>query len=144
MIKNVTKFIGTKVYENETGNYLGKISDVAFSSDGKIKGYYMASDSIVPLRAWIFPSSVTSYKKGKVYVNNVSDNKNDYITFKKNVSRISFFKGNKKIGVGRDMLFDFEMGEIEGFLYSENIFKSPSYLELNKIKINGKNINIEN
>ncbi len=143
MIKNARKIINTKVFHDSTGKYLGKISDVAFSGE-ELKGYYISSDSIVPLLSMVFPSSVTAYKKGKIFVREVSPSSSDFITFKKNISHQSFFSGERKIGKGRDMLFDFETGEIEGFLYSENIFKRPSYLDINKIKINGKNITVKN
>ncbi|MBR2916403.1 MAG: hypothetical protein IKC07_02220 [Clostridia bacterium] len=143
MIKNARKIINSKVYESETGKYLGKISDIAFS-DGELKGYYMSGDSIVPLLSWIFPSAVTSYKKGKIFVSGVSHPQYDGITFKKNISRCDFISGRQKIGIGKDMLFDFETGEIEGFLYSENIFRKPNYLDINKIAINGKNITVKN
>ena len=143
MIKNARKIINTKVFEDGTGKYLGKISDVAFA-ENSLKGYYVSSDSIVPLLGLVFPSSVTSYKKGKLFVREVSRSSSDFITFKKNISRHDVFSGKEKIGKGRDMLFDLETGEIEGFLYSENIFKRSSYLDINKIKINGKNINVTN
>ncbi len=144
MIKNARKFINTKVYDNKTKTYLGKVSDVAFSDSGTIKGYYMSSNSIVPLRNWICPSSITTYKKGKIFVSEVSHPQYDGITFKKNISRCDFLKNRQKIGIGRDMVFDFETGEIEGFLFSENIFKKTTYLDINKININGKNIDVKN
>ena len=120
MIKNARKFINTKVFEDGTGKYLGKVSDVAFA-DNSLKGYYVSSDSIVPLLGLVFPSSVTAYKKGKLFVSGVSHSSSDFTTFKKNISRQNIFSGKEKIGKGRDMLFNFETGEIEGFLYSENI-----------------------
>ena len=92
----------------------------------------------------VFPSSVTAYKKGRLFVSSVSHPSVDFITFKKNIFRRNVLCDDQKIGAMRDMLFDFETGEIEGFLYSENILKRSSYLDINKIKINGKNITVEN
>lgn len=121
MIKSVKKIIKNKVFDENSGAYLGRICDVAFSKDGKLKGYFMESDSIVPLDVWICPGAVRKRDKGKMYVkSHMGEKEEDVITFKKDIFKHNFPKGKGKCV---DLKVDEEIGEIEGFVYAESIFR---------------------
>lgn len=75
-----------------------------------------------------------------MYVDGISEEKESHpITFKKDVKKKEIYENGIKAGVGRDMIFDIETGEIKGFLYAENIFSKPRLTETNKIELLGKN-----
>lgn len=121
MIKSVKKIIKNKVFDEASGEYLGQICDVAFSKDGKLKGYFMESDSIVPLDVWICPGAVRKRDKGKMYVSrDTGEKEENIITFKKDILKQDFPKGKGKCV---DLKLDEEIGEIEGFVYAESIFR---------------------
>ena len=144
MIKSAKKIIGSRVYDEETKVYLGRISDVAFSDSGKLRGYFMASDSIVPLDIWICPGAVRERRRGKMIVSrDRGEAEEDVRTFKRNVLKRNFVSGGRKIGRVRDMKFNEETGEITGFVYAENIFRRSGEINANKILIKGKNISIK-
>lgn len=140
MLKNARKVINTKIFKANTGEYLGRLWDISFSPEGEIRGYCMKTDSIVPLDVWICPGMVRETGKGKMYVNEISEEKESHpITFKKDIKKKDIYENGVKAGIGRDMIFDIETGEIKGFLYAENIFSKPRLTETNKIELLGKN-----
>lgn len=144
MIKNAKKVISSKVYDEETGNYLGRISDIAFSEGGKIEGFFMATDSIVPLDIWICPGAVRARRGRKMIVGgDLGEAEKGLKTFGKDIKGRKFLRFGRKIGKGRDMIFDAETGEIQNFVYAENIFRPAKEVDANKIKINGKTIDIK-
>ncbi len=140
MIKSVKKIIKNKVFDKTTGEYLGQICDVAFSKDGKLKGYLMESDSIVPIDVWICPGAVRERDKGKMYVSGyMGEKEEDIITFKKDIFKHNFPKGKGKC---LDLKLNEEIGEIAGFVYAESIFRRREETKTNKNSLKGENISI--
>ena len=136
MIESVKKIMKNKVYDENSGAYMGRICDVAFSEDGELKGYFMESDSIVPLDVWICPGAVRKRGRGKMYVDSDTGEKEEnIITFKKDILKKNFPKGRGKCV---DLKLDEEIGRIEGFVYAESFFRRREeikFSEKEKIKI---------
>ncbi len=143
---NLKKIKGMDVFENGASLPCGKVRGVCFSKDGEVECLLVESQSIVPIAKKFNINSFQKlsekglfFKKGLTF-SDYTKGRPDEIT-DKNISRVALPDG--KSGVLKDVVFDFETGEITEFFVKKGRFQKPREILINKIKIKDNTIYID-
>lgn len=157
MIKSAKKVINSKVFDAETGEEIGIISDIGLKS-GKIDGFRIKSNSIVPLDLWFCPTAVKNRGKKIIAERSLSKTAPPQ-SFKQNILNRSVFEKqtnsgsnhrenvsdeiSAKIGRGKDLWWDSNTYEATAVSYRKNFLCKEKQVSANKTTISGETITIQ-
>lgn len=141
MIKSAKKIINSKVFDAESGEEIGIVSDIGFCN-GKIESFCIKSNSIVPLDLWLCPTSLKNRGK-KIVAERLIGQAAPPLSFKRNIRNRAVLENNSRFGRGKDLLWNSKTGETTAISYRKNFLHKEKQISTNKTTISGENIIIE-